>query len=356
MATRCAVKTLACVLFAFLPVGLARVSLFCKSSTEHLGVSWTNDFKANHYELQVGVPGRSDAFAGYYLDGNQTHKVMEKLLPGRRYWFQLLATTDTDIPSRIWTPISAKQECQTPPELDATDDVAIAASSPRRRGSLYPRRRGFFVLEAIRSHDHYESNPYNRNAANAKAEVWVLNKRHAKGKIGKNCVMELYTIHVKKLDFTGQTTPKGDNSQHYANYMSCNSKGGTSCSVSCPDNYRCAQIGDADCHILGVWDHCHKARDDSISQDHVGMGCVEEITTSTSSGRWFSFPEKGHKAGNWKWDTEVLKAACPKLPTTEDVLEKIFAQTAKAHLRNVEVDEPAFSVGGNKTVFTSFVV
>lgn len=296
----------------------ATVSLVCAQLASNLEIAWHPVQRAVQYDLQMGVPGMEEHFGGHHTVANETSMVVRNLIPKKVYWFQLLARTERSDAGLDWHPVSAREEC------------ALSANTVGVDAGSSSRRRGYFIVGMIRKNPTHDGMD-NHNAADAKGQAYLIST----GWHVNPCRMTLYHVHIRKRTFPSQVTPRGSGKEYYANYMSCNPyKGGHG-------GYKCDKIVDADCRILGVQGFfgglCNQARDNRFSQDHVGMGEV-----SGNGGRWYSCPYRGRKYGNWKRDTQYLKANCHR-GMTESHIKKAFHLSAAMLSMTWEADVPAFS-------------
>jgi len=298
----------------------ARRALSCVPHPEGLEVSWDADVNADRYDLSMGVLGVSgteDDIAGHHTKGNETRVIVKYLIPGHKYWFQLVAhSRGHDIHSG-WKPVSEKHECVAP--LDEVEASGESLSSTRRRRRS-TRRRGYFVKNMVRMHPHYDGLT-NHNSADAKGEANLLNW----WRVGQTCLLAGYKVHIKAEHFSGQVTPKGD--KHYANYMSCNEAAGQ------PGGYTCTGILNGDCGVLGISSQCTQAQNIEKSKDYVGMGVL-----AGNGGRWYSTPYAGeHKT--WHRDSQYRKAKCHKGMSESDIKKALGLSADSVYLQPWEDDE-----------------
>lgn len=308
----------------------------CVPASDQLKVSWERVADAELYDLQIGPAGNQDPFSGFHVHSNQTEVVVSDLIPGREYWFQLIAH------SRSSQVRSGRQECTAPAALTRRQ-----GASPSRSSS---RRRGYFISEMIR-HNH-DANIHdgldNRNAADARGQAWFFSRFDF-----NNCHMSLYHVHVKKTAIPQQVTPKGPHSEYYANYMSCNPSsrptavGGYECfAIGCGGPTSC---GGGDCDILGMGKGCttRGCMDTSRAKDHVGMA---RIGAQANGGRWYSLPYAGFMNSksldekHWWREKKYLTATCHK-GMTEDQVTHAFHRAASFFATPWESDDSAFELG-----------
>lgn len=327
-------------------------TLTCDHVAGGIRVSWTPVPEAAHYDLAMGVPDEEESFAGHHADTNLTHIDVRHLVAGQTYWFQLFAHRGDE---QIFN-VSEKIECEAPVSLRAREDT--------------PRRRGYFIMDVIRMHAHYESSINNRNAANALGSSYILKKRGSgqwARPLANPCLLALYHVHVKKDELKGQTTPsKAENGQYYANYMSCNDE--NRYDKTKVDDYHCYPIGTPDCQIFDLGDgkgsKCEKAQDVTQASVHVGLGLIagsdsngnKRIPAGSGEARWFSLPKAAHDKSNWKFDSQYLKAKCKQDGQMSAADVKKAFSPGHRYLSQWELDVSAFSDEPLETNKSSIVV
>jgi len=302
----------------------ARVAaLTCEGSSEDLHVSWDAVPGADLYDVHVGVPGTERYLRGHHTEGNETSIMIEALIPGKEYWFQLLARVNTPQVHGEWIEVSVKQECSLNVALQST----LRDDQPRRR-YLTPRRRGYFIVDMIR-HNHGNAKfdgLDNKNAGDAIGQAWLMHT----GWHTDSCHMAAYHVHVKEVQIPNQETPVGGRGR-FANYMSCNPGGG-------PGGYHCDRCNGPDCGWFKC--NCGRAGNTFYSKDHVGMGTLHH-RQDMLDGVWYSCPYAGQQAKNWRRDKDYQTAKCFKGMTAAQIKQALH-MSASMFLRAWDADISAF--------------
>lgn len=324
------------LLLSYAGQSAALVTVKCEPGEGGLEVSWNGVAETNWYDLQLGIPGVDQPLAGHHTNSNRTTLTVKNLVPLQTYWFELMAFFDAAEGESNWHAVSERKECVAPGSLRSTPTT--------------PRRRGFFDVDILRHHNSFDGlSEHNGGDVASQARMFSTGFHMASCKLG------LYHVHVKKTDIPGQVTPCGPNSQHYANYLSCN--------ADWAGKYHCRPINDADCRLLvgpcgsssPNGKQCAKARDDQYSKNHVGMARRKVPGVDHDEGpRWYSLPEAGNKAGNWHVEDQHLKADCYK-GMTEDDIKKAF-HLHFMYLQLWRSDIPAFPSEAEEASVSSLVV